>query len=91
MEGAMGGFPGNGSLRGPVDCPPTANRAVSVYEEHAAAVQEWHESCHDFARAEARKAKAHQTLMQVNERLGKSISLMSSDPTNKAEAAQSRY
>jgi hypothetical protein len=88
----MGGFPGNGGLRGSVDCaPPSANRAVSVYEEHAAAVQEWHESCHDFMRADSRKSKAQQRLAEMNERLATNVSLMSCDPTSEMEQAQSRY
>ena len=76
MEGLTGyaSIPGNGAL-------DQQQRPRSIYEEHAEAVKEWHEACHNFAHAANRRDQARRCLDEVNAKLGQTIQMVDQDPT----------
>lgn len=81
MEGSMDRFsPGAGLV-------DANERPRSIYEEHAGAVSEWQEACHDFQRADQRKAAAFKRLADVNQRLGRHCENTQADPTSQAQIA----
>ena len=57
------------------------SKEMSIYDQHLQAAQEWHEACHDFRRAEERKANAAKRLQEVTQRMSDVLQQVTVDPT----------
>lgn len=67
-------------------------RDASVYEQHAKAVNEWQEACHDCQRADARRNMAAARLKEITAKLATVMERAINDPTvPQAECTNKAY